>query len=520
MTADLGAEHAALTVRMTEAGSALGAVETQMQTRNTEVQRQYDTMHALQDSNNALQQKALEDLARETLLENALSAARVAALHGHVDGLTQRLQTVKEEIEGVQARDGAAMREKVSGDFATTQAHLEADLGVEHAALWTQLNHSFGQPGVGGGFAALRAEVQAREGWMLKFSSETEAKQRSGKQQDAIKIDAMTRMQAKDRKETDAKLRVLLEALDTVKERLETQLARIAFEERADDASMRSKIDTDMNTTVDALRAKTKTLHVRMAGELEASLRTLMVSLQAVKTKEERHTAALVARLSHWDAEQHATNKHQRTWLQKLTMLCEHTALGVGVEIKALGNELGAADKHLTKQGDALEAQQRAVAQTISKELGEHIVALRKEELAYAARTAMGVHAAIGADLESMSQHLGALNQTAADIRKSMQAAIAALANSIDARAAQRTKEVTAIIKAASDDKAGLQHKIEQVLAQISSDKTAVHAAMSKSKVQREEYRTGLYLVNARFVLRGMHQRMHSTTCTRSHTHI
>ena len=57
----------------------------------------------------------------------------------------------------------------------------------------------------------------------------------------------------------------------------------------------------------------------------------------------------------------------------------------------------------------------------------------------------MGVHAAIGADLESMSQHLGALNQTAADIRKSMQAAIAALANKDARKGYKRTSKVDGV---------------------------------------------------------------------------
>jgi hypothetical protein len=100
MVADMRLVHAALTAGMTQAGQALAALSSRMQTSNAKVQEQYDTLHDLQTRNNALQQTAIDDLQRDTLLEKQLSQARLAALDGNISGIFARLQTVKGEIVG------------------------------------------------------------------------------------------------------------------------------------------------------------------------------------------------------------------------------------------------------------------------------------------------------------------------------------------------------------------------------------------------------------------------------------
>ena len=100
MDAEMSLVHETLTTRMTEAGDALAELRGKMQASKSQVQQQYDTLHDLQTRNNELQQSAIDDLQRDSLLEKQLSNARLAALAGNISATFARLNSIKGEIVG------------------------------------------------------------------------------------------------------------------------------------------------------------------------------------------------------------------------------------------------------------------------------------------------------------------------------------------------------------------------------------------------------------------------------------
>lgn len=310
MNTDNTAIHATLTARMQEAGDALTELAGQMTTKNADMRAHYEGMKELQDQNNLLQQNAIDDLQRDSLLEKVLTEARLAALDGNMTAVKERLKTVRAEISGIQDKDRADIRNKVDADFATTKTKLEGDLSTSHTTLWSKLTGGIST--LNADLARLRDTVESREGKIFKFSEDISRDQRRQTTKQNLEMDAIDRTQSKDEREIDSLTDILLEKLGTVKARLATELARSKGERDRDDAEMRATIVSDNNVTETDANNKLAALHRLMDAELTSVMSGLTSTLDAQKQLEETDFQDLVGNLSAWDAAQTAENTRQR----------------------------------------------------------------------------------------------------------------------------------------------------------------------------------------------------------------
>ena len=482
--------HATLTSRMQEAAAALHSLQGKMGTNNGNLQAQYDGMKELQAQNNALQQKAIDDLQRDSILEKTLTKARLAALDGNLTFVKERLAMVKSEITGIQDADRADIRARVKSGFAATKTTLEGDLSKDHTALWDKLNGGIST--ITTNLKQLQDIVEARENRILQFSDQINTDQRHQSTKQNLEMDEIDRTQHGDEREIDTLTDSLLEILGTVKARLATELSRVGVERDHDDAQMRSKIDSENNVTETDAQSKLATLDSKMKVELNSMFTELKASFNAQKLKEETDFQELVGNLTAWETAQKAENARQRAWLQTIADASKNAAGDIGSQTAALRSALKQEDKRLTASGTELENQQRATALAINTSLHAGIASLNADTFAFVTRTRLGVKAKIDSDVGDLTARLNQLQATAKDTETTVQSATDAMRDKIEARRVARAAEVAGIKQKAADEKAKMEALIDGLLQRIEQGKGNIRKELKKSAKERNAYATGV----------------------------
>jgi len=484
MDADNIAIHATLTARVQEATAALAPLKGTIKTDNGNLQVQYDGMKALQVQNNALQQKAIDDLQRDASVEKALSEARLAALDGNMEAVKKRLATVKSEITDIQDKDRADIRARVASGFAATKTRLEGDLSKDHIALWDKLN---------GGIGALRTTydqirdvVEKRESGIVKFSDDIAVDQRHQKTKENLEMDDIDRTQKQHEREFDTTTDGLLTILGTVKARLTTELSRVGMERDHDDAQMRSNIDSQNNITETDAQSKLAVVENKMKAELSSLFAQLKTTFNAQKLKEETDFQELVADLTAWETSQKAENQRQRAWLQTIADASKNSASDIGSQTSTLRKVLKMEDKRLTASGTKLEKEQRATAHAINTSLHADMASLKADAFGFITRTRLGVKSEIDGGAGDLEARVVSLQAAAKDTETTIQNAIDAMRDKIEARRAARAAEVEDIKKKAAEEKAKMEALSDGLLRRIEKGKANVGEELKKSAQERD----------------------------------
>jgi len=479
MDTELRVTHDLLSNRMSQAQEALTLAEGRLSSRSAALQQQFDGLKTLQISNNGLQQRAIDDLERDTKLEHDLSVARAAALRGNITQMAARLLSIKGEVVGTFDSDRAEVRARIVSDFDSAKQRLQSQLSLEHTALWNKLNN--GTVALRNNLDRLHGVIFDRETALLDFDNAINADEARFKSDSRLKMDGIDRMQGKDRRDIDSRVIELLHALAAAKTRLDSELARVALEERTDDEKMRSKIDDNNNATGTSLDAKGDGTLAMLQRETDAVLQALTAQLDALKRKEKADHTELMGTLSAWQEQQESENQRQKKWLQDIKQSCAGTATGIGKTIASLREALTKADHTLTAQGEALEMEQQKKASGMDKSLHLHIAKLRKDALAFIASTKMGVLHAIAESALKFHLHLDVLNSSAIATKNEVDSATEAMRRTIEARSAARTSEMQSIRVKAAQDKSEFDASISTVLEHIEADKRFVPKELAKS---------------------------------------
>ena len=486
MDRELQVTHDLLSNRMSQAQEALQLAQARLSSRGAGVEQQFDGLKALQESNNALQQRAIDDLQRDTVLEDQLSAARAAALHGNISQIHARLLSIKGEVLGTQNRDRAEVRARIVSDFDSTKERLEAELSRQHSALWNKLGNATGR--IKDSLDKLHQIVYDRETALLDFDDGISGSQRKFKTSARLEMDDIDRTQRRDRRSINDRVNELIDALTSTKARLDSELARVAQEEQSDDGAFRRKIDDENNATAVALDSKADALHALLQRQTHDVMLELTAKLDGLKHTEGTDHGELMGNLSAWQDTQEAENRRQKAWLQDIKESCEGAATGIGQKMAALRKELTVTDHTLTAQGEALETEQRKKAAGVDASLHADIAALRTDELAFIARTKSGVLHAIKERADKLRAHLDALNSSALDTKKEIEEATEAMSASIAARRDARISEMQGIRVKAAHDKGAFDARISSVLQHISADTTLVHKELGKSAAAQQAH--------------------------------
>jgi len=490
--------HATLTTRMQEAGDALDVLKGQMTTKNVNLQAQYDGMKKLQDENNGLQQKAINDLQRDSLLEKALSEAKLAVLDGNLTVVMKRLQTVKSEITGIQDTDRADIRSRVEKGFANAKTKLEADLSKGHTTLWSKLNG--GVTKISNRLTTLQNLVENRETRLMKFSDDIMVNQRRQSSKQNLAMDQIDRVQKKDEREIVTNTDTLLTMLGTLKARLTTELSRVGTERDRDDAKMRGKIIADNNATETDANANLAAAHGKMSGELTALMSELTATLDAHKQLEETHFQDLVGNLKAWDASQTAQNDRQRTWLQSIADAGEGAARNIGAQTTSLATALKSADTRLMTAATVLENREYLTAHAMNKTLHADIASLNAASFAYIARNDVGLKNRIKSDIGELTSRLNLVQSTSLSTKMLVESATDAMHNKMEARRVARTAEIAGIVKTAADDKSRFQGLIDALRQRIATGKLNIATELKKSAAERVSYSSGIKSYIASYV--------------------
>jgi hypothetical protein len=478
--------HAMLSTRLKDASDALTELQGQMTARNSNLRSEYQGMKGLQEQNNALQQKAIDDLQRDSILEKVLSSSRLAVLDGNMTNIKERLQTVKAEITGVQDKDRALMRAKVENDFNDTQTKLEGDLSKEHTQLWNTLNS--GITSMNNDFNGVKESSETREASLVAFSDAISKDQRREKTQQGLRIDEIKREQAKDKHTIDTITDDLLSKLGTVKARLSSELARIATERGHDDTEMRGKIVKDNGVTEADAEAKLSVLRAKMKTGLDAIMSELTATLNAQKQLQQEDFQDLVANLTAWDATQASENARQRGWLQRIADANKDSAGDIGAQTTSLSKNIKDTDVRLTASATALETQQRAMAKAIDTSLHADLASMRAATFGYITRTREGVKDKISGDFGELTQRLDDLQSAALSTKTEIDTATKAMANKIEARQVARQAEISGIINKASEDKNKMEGLIDSLIQRIEQGKKNIHESFKNSAAERNAY--------------------------------
>jgi hypothetical protein len=479
MDTELRVTHDLLSNRMSEAQEALTLAEGRLSSRSAALQQQFDGLKTLQNSNNGLQQRAIDDLERDAKLEHDLSIARAAALRGNISQMAARLLSIKGEVVGTFDTHRAEVRARIVSDFDSAKERLESQLSRQHTALWNKLNN--GTSALVNNLDRLHAVIFDRETALLDFDNAINADEATFKSDSRLEMDGIDRTQGKDRRDMDSRVSQLLDALAAAKARLDSELARVALEERTDDEKMRYKVDDNNNATGTSLDAKGDGTLVLLHRETHAVLQALTAQLDALKRKENADHTELMGTLSAWQNQQESENRRQKKWLQDIKQSCSGTATGIGKKIASLREALTKADHTLTAKGEALEVEQQKKASGMDKSLHLDIANLRKDELVVIASTKTGVLHAIAESATKMNLHLDALNSSAIATKNEVDSATEAMRRTIEARSAARTSEMQSIRVKAAQDKSEFDASISTVLEHIEADKRWVPKELAKS---------------------------------------
>jgi len=482
--------HATLTTRMQAAGDALDALKGHMKTNHVNLQAQYDGMKQLQDENNVLQQKAIDNLQHDSLLEKALSEARISVLDGNLTYVKQRLQTVKSEITGIQDTDRASIRARVETGFADTKTKLQGDLSKEHTRLWSKLRGGISD--ISNRLTTLQKLVDNREARLIKFSDDISRDQRHQSTKQNLEMDGIDRVQHNDELEIDTNSDALLTVLGTLKARLTTELSRVGAERDSDDAEVRSNIVADNSVTETDANAKLDAFRVQMSSELTVIMSELTATLDAQKQLEEKDFQDLVGNLTAWDSAQNAENIRQRTWLQSIVDAGNAAVRDVGAQTTSLALALESTDVRLTTSATKLENQQRAMANAINTTLHADISTLNAALFAFITRTRNGLKTRIKSDIGELTSHLDSVQSTSLSTKTEVDSATDAMRNKIEARSVARTAEIAGIVQKAAGDKGRFEGLVDALRQRIEAGKLNIKAELTKAATERSSYSSGV----------------------------
>ena len=220
--------------------AALDEANSTARARHAKLVAEEGEFERLQAANNDMQELAIEAL--DTNLSETKSAVdeELESLKARQVTNTATLAALQKELDAIQMNDHKDVETRVATRLAALKTKLETDIGTEHTLMRSKLHHDVQK---------LREEMN-----LLRSMAGSEQDQISSDlgyertDQDDTDAAAATRQTKQEtvmqKGETylDDKIGVLLTGLSTEKEKLESEMARIAAERRSDEAAWRNKV--------------------------------------------------------------------------------------------------------------------------------------------------------------------------------------------------------------------------------------------------------------------------------------